>query len=308
MFKGCLNDGLFIFVRVKKFIILFLTFYCWVFSYSQTQQQWAETVHWDGVSHWSKYIIMMPRYMGPNALPVPAVGNGTIDNNTWAAVSGQFHFAKGDRTQSLVLYGNYCLVKDVISFDISYIPAEWYTMSDTLKRERHVYYEFWNDKKARGDAILNVNIRLLKKWEKKIQLAMRLGYRYPSSNGFGSGRFTDDMGYYLDLSAGKPFGQSGFKWVGMAGFYCWQIDKGDLRQNDAFLFGTGLEYNKNKWTMKAHLAGYLGYMENQGDKPILARFNAEKKFNRASVLMKWQQGLHDFKYSTAELGVKFFFK
>ena len=250
----------------------------------------------------------MPRYMGPNALPVPAVGNGSIDNNPWIAAAGQFHFSEGDKAQSLVLYGNYALVKDVISFDVSYIPAEWYKMTDSLKRERHVYYEFWNDNKARGDLILNANIRLFKKWDKKIKLALQLGYRYPSSNGFGSARFTDDMGYYIDLSAGKTFGNSGLKWVGMAGFYCWQIDKDDLRQNDAFLFGTGLEFYRKDWIVKTNVAGYLGYMENQGDKPIVVRASAEKRIAHSKIFLKFQQGLHDYKYSTVEFGLKYILK
>lgn len=274
---------------------------------AQTLQDWARTVNWDGVSYWSKYINQLPRYMGPNALPVPAIGNGSLQNNSFAGVSAQLHFSTGDHSQSIVLYGNYCLVKDVIAFDVSYIPVEFYTMSDTLKKIRHVYYEYYYDKKARGDVILNTNIRLLKKWEKKIRLALRLGFRYPSSNGLGAARFTDNMGYYADLSSGMPFGKSPWKWIAMAGFYNWQMNKDDLRQNDAFLFGTGFEWEKNNWKLQTSVAGYLGYLENQGDKPILYRFGAEKKIKHTGLLLKFQQGLHDYRYSTVEFGAKYYF-
>lgn len=277
-------------------------------AFSQTPQQWAQTVNWDGVTHWSRYINMIPGKMGPNALPVPQVGNGSLDSNYWVAMTGQFHSRPGETSQSIVLYCNLPLVKDVITLDVSYLPVEFYRMSDSLKRERHVYYEFYNDKTAGGDVYLNLNIKLFKKWEKKIQLAFRAGYRYPASSGFGASRFTDDMGYYLDLSAGKPLGMKGWKLIGMAGFYCWQIDRNDLRQDDAFLFGGGVEMKRNNWQFQTTFSGYLGYLEDQGDKPILYRASLEKKFSKTAFLLKFQQGLHDFKYTTGEIGLKKFFK
>ncbi len=273
----------------------------------QTAQQWAQTVHWDGVTHWSRYINMLPAKMGPNALPIPYLTNGSVDNDDWVSGSLQLHSRPGEKAQSIVLNGNISLVKDLIAFNLSYIPAEFYTMSDSLKRERHVYYEFWNDKKARGDLLMNVNIKLLKKWEKNIQLALRIGYRYPSSNGFASSRFTDNMGYWFDVSAGKPLGHSGFKWIGMLGFYCWQIDRNDLRQDDAFLFGTGLEYRKNNWKWETSFSGYLGYLEKEGDKPMVFRSSLEKKFSKNAGLLKFQQGTHDYKYTTVEAGYRRYF-
>lgn len=276
-------------------------------AFAQTPQQWAQTVNWDGVTHWSRYINMLPAKMGPNALSVPYTTNGSIDNSSWVSGSLQLHSRTGEKAQSIVLGGNISLVKDLIAFTLSYIPAEYYTMSDSLKRERHVYYEFWNDKKARGDLLMNMNIRLLKKWEKKIQLALRIGFRYPSSNGFASARFTDNMGYWFDVSAGKPLGNSGFKWIGMLGFYCWQIDRNDLRQDDAFLFGTGLEYQKKDWKFETTVSGYLGYLEKEGDKPVVYRAGLEKKFNKNALLVRFQQGLQDFKYTTIEGGFRRYF-
>jgi hypothetical protein len=289
---------------------LLLFSFCLEFSFashSQTPQQWAQTVNWDGVTHWSRYINMLPAKMGPNALSVPYTTNGSIDNNDWVSGSLQVHSRTGEKAQSIVLNGNFNLVKNVISFNLSYIPAEYYTMSDSLKRERHVYYEFWNDKKARGDMLMNINIKLLKKLEEKIQLALRIGYRYPSSNGFASARFTDNMGYWFDISAGKPLGQSKFKLIAMLGFYCWQIDRKDLRQDDAFLYGTGLEYKSDKLRFETTISGYQGYLEKEGDKPMIYRAALEKKLKKTGFLLRFQQGLHDFKYTTVEAGVKQYF-
>ena len=90
----------------------------------------------------------------------------------------------------------------------------------------------------------------------------------------------------------------------MGGFYCWQIDKEELRRDDAFLFGTGFEWNRYNWKLQTTLSGYLGYLENQGDKPIVYRASAEKRFHNTSVLLQFQKGLKDYKYTTVEFGIK----
>lgn len=271
---------------------------------AQTFDWWARTVKWDGVSSWGSYIITQPAYMGPNSLPVPQVSNGSIDSSFFVAATGNLHFSKGDNTQNLAIYANYCLVKDVISFDASWVPYEQFSVTHEMKEQRHVFSQFYYDKHAIGEIHLNTNIQLLNRIRKHIQLALRIGYRFPSGSGFGAARFTDAPGYYFDVSFGKPLNPS-LKWTGMLGFYAWQIQVEEFRQNDAFLFGTGLEWNKNKWLLKSAIAGYLGYMEKKGDKPIVFRAGLEKRFNKTSLLLRFQQGLHDFKYSSAEFGAKY---
>ncbi|MGQ0737639.1 MAG: hypothetical protein ACT4OJ_01140 [Bacteroidota bacterium] len=280
---------------------------CFSSGFGQTQQQWAQTVNWDGVSHWSKYINTQARYMGPNALAVPFTGNGDVDSNTYIGATGHLHFSRGDKTQNIALYGNYCLVKDVVSLDMAYIPVEFYRMNDSLKKERHVYYTHYYDNVARGDVILNANIRLLRKWEKTIQLALRIGYRYPAGSDLETARYTDGMGYYFDVSFGKPLSPN-LKWIGMAGFYVWQLNGDGHRQNDAFLFGSGLEWNKKGWKFQGYGAGYLGYHFRGGDKPIVLRAQTEKRFKNTGLLLRLQQGVRDFKYSSVELGMKYFLK
>lgn len=292
---------------MRIFLSIFLcSFFC--SSNAQTLAKWAQTVHWDGVSHWSKYIRSEAGYMGPNALPVPFIGNGSIDSSLSFTATANLHFTKGDKTQNPALYGNYCLVKNVISFDMYWIPFEYYKMSNAIKEERHVYYTFFSDKKARGDIYINTNIQLLNKWRKNIHLVLRAGFRYPSSSDLGAARYTDGMGYYFDLSFGKPIGATGLKWIGMLGFYCWQVDLDRFRQNDAPLFGTGLEWNPKGWKLQSSVSGYKGYMEQSRDKPIVFRVSAEKRINKNILLIRMQQGLHDFKYTSVEFGGKYIFK
>jgi hypothetical protein len=275
---------------------------------SQTWEWWANLVKWDGVSPWQHYLITAPKYLGPNALPVPFITNGSIDSVNALGVSGAFHFSEGDNTQNIVLYGNYCLVKNVISFDASYIPYEHYTMSHAIKEERHVFSHYYYDTKAHGDLHLNMNINLLNKWRKHIQLAGRLGYRYPTSSGIGTARFIDAPGYYLDISFGIPFrNHPSFKWIGMAGLYSWQTNLAGKRQDDAFLFGGGLEFNKKSFRIQSYVTGYLGYMESYGDKPVVFRTGIEKRWNHFIVFLRFQEGLHDFEYTSIESGLKYAF-
>jgi hypothetical protein len=274
------------------------------FCSAQSFDWWARTVKWDGVSSWGSYIITQPKYMGPNALPVPQLSNGSIDSSLFLAATANAHFSDGDNTQNISIYGNYCLVKDVISFDLAWVPFERFQVDHKTKEERHVFSDFYYDKQATGELHLNTNIQLLNRLRKHIQLALRIGYRFPCGSGFGAARNTDAPGYYFDVSFGKPLNPF-LKWTGMAGFYVWQIQVEEFRQNDAFLFGTGLELNKNDWKFQTSVAGFLGYMENKGDKPIVFRTGLEKKLNRTSLLLRFQQGLHDFSYTSAEVGAKY---
>lgn len=287
-----------------------LVVYSFVLSSSVAKAQspytlWEQAVNWDGITHWSRYMISMPAYQGPNSLPVPRIGNGNPDSIFSITATGNLHFSKGDNTQNLALYANYPLVKDVISFDLMWVPYERYTISQAIKAKRHVFAQFYDDQEATGEVHLNTTIRLLKKWRKHIDLALRIGYRFPSGSGFGAARFTDGPGYYFDVSFGKPFKNSSLKWIGMAGFLTWQIKSDKHNQDDAFLFGSGLEWNKNNWRLQTYIAGYLGYLEGSGDKPIVFRTTMERKLKRNSLLLGFQQGIKDFAYTSVEAGFKY---
>src|SRR5882672_1911415 len=166
---------------------------------AQTLDWWSANVKWDGVTSWKRYLIFSPGFMGPNALPVPEIGNGSIDSITTVGFAGDFHFSKGDPTQNIKLIGNYCIAKGLISAHISYIPMEWFQTSHDVKGERHVYYQAYNDNHQAGDIYMNVTLQLLNKFRKYIHLAARLGYRFPTGTLTGAARYTDSPGYYFDL-------------------------------------------------------------------------------------------------------------
>jgi hypothetical protein len=275
--------------------------------YSQTFDWWSQTVGWDGVTHWSRYMITQPAYQGPNSLPVPRIGNGSIDSVFSVGATANAHFSNGDQTQNLTLYGNYCLAKNKIAIDVQWVPYERYSMSHAIKTKRHVFSHNYYDQSAMGEAHINTTIQLFTKWRPHWQVALRLGYRFPCGSGYATARYTDGPGYYFDLSLGKPLNAQ-LKWISMLGFYSWQLVSDEHRQNDALLFGSGLEWNYKAWRSQAYVAGYIGYLKNAGDKPVVARFTLEKRVHRNSLMLGFQQGLHDFAYSSVEAGFKFIIK
>jgi hypothetical protein len=275
--------------------------------HAQTQARWAQIVHWDGYSPWQTYMHFSPGFMGPNALPVPSMSNGGIDSVNYVGPAGSFFFSKGDNTQTLKFIGNYCLVKDLVSFDAAWIPVEWFQVDDATKDKRHVYWPNYYQKVANGDVFLNVNVRLLKKWDKHVQLAFRVGYRFPSSDvrEVAAARYTDAPGYFFDVSAGKYLSpDQRWRLSGMAGFYVWQVT--NFGQNDAFLFGGGLEYNANGWRWKLNGRGYTGWI-GDGDFPILVSTSLEKQMKTFAIYLQLQQGLHDYGYTGVEFGTKYLF-
>jgi len=272
---------------------------------AQSYTWWEENVHWDGVTPWERYLVFTPGFLGPNALPVPRVTNGSIDSVNTFGLGGQFYFSNDDHTQDLTLYANYCLVKNKVSFDAFWVPIEHFTMSYDLKTERRVFPLHYYDRYGHGDIHLNTNIQILNNQPKRIHVALRVGYRFPTSQ-IGAARFTDAPGYYFDGSFAKGFrSQPALKWIVMAGGYFWQAEIRRHPQDDAFLFGTGFEWNRKRLKIQTTVSGYLGYFYRLRDKPILFRAGFDKTFKRMILFFQFQQGLHNFNYSSAEVGLKF---
>jgi hypothetical protein len=290
---------------MRKILIIGLNFFS-LLLHGQTHEKWVSLVNWDGVSHWSKYITYSSRYMGPNALPVPDMGNGSVDTVNSVGAGGFFHFSNGDNVQNLKLSANYCLPHEKISFQLTWIPVEIFHTSLSRKNERKVYYRNFNDKTAGGDIMLNSTVQLLNRMRKHIHLALRLGYRFPSSGAVGAARYTDAPGYYFDLSAARVLpANPNWKLMMMGGFYVWQMNT--YGQNDAFLCGVGTEYNNKKWRWQLYSSGYFGWIKN-GDDPVVIGTGLERKMKNITCVFGIRQGLHDVIYSTAELGIRINFK
>jgi hypothetical protein len=123
---------------LAKAILSLCIFYS-IDIHAQILERWADIVKWDGVTPWRNYMIYSPAYMGPNALPVPFLSNGTADSISNVGVHLAFHSGPGDRTKNIKITGNYCFLKNRISADISWIPIELFKVGPVTKEKRHVY-------------------------------------------------------------------------------------------------------------------------------------------------------------------------
>lgn len=289
-----------------RFRLLIIILLMPLFSFSQTFEKWKALVNWDGTTYWWKYLTISPKYFGPNALTIPFINNGSIDSVNSLAVTGNFHFSKGDNTQNIALYGNYTTKSNTIAVDVQFVPYEQFTLSQAKKDERKIYYESYYDKATVGDVLVNTTVQLFKKQRAHFHLALRIGLRLPSGGGQGSARYADVPGYWIDLGGALPLSNE-WKWVSMAGFYVWQTNSDVLRQDDALLCGTGLEWNKGNFRLQNYFAAYFGYKRN-GDDPIVYRMSAEKRNKNITWILRFQQGLQDFYYSSFETGIKYNFR
>lgn len=272
---------------------------------AQDHDWWANNVGWDGKSHWSTYIISQPRYLGPNALPIPSLPNGLLQEKGFLALDGFSHSATGDQTFNPVFTGYVLPAPGKVALELQWIPLEYFSMSHARKTERRVFHLFYDSRWATGDVLLNTYIQLLRRPQSSADALLRIGYRFPSSSMLGAARFTDAPGYFFDLSAGKPLGPN-WRLSGMLGFYVWQTNRDDRLQNDAFLFGAGLSHTTPGWEWTASFRGYWGYM-GSGDDPMAASLSLQR---RAPGRFAWrlgvQQGLLDLRYSTLFVGAIFY--
>ena len=101
--------------------------------------------------------------MGPNALPVPEVSKGRIDNELRAELGYQAHFGSGDDTQNLFTQLNMNLVKDIASVKIWMVPVEHFNVSDATRDERKLYGDYYEAEGwAVGDVYLGSEVQILK--------------------------------------------------------------------------------------------------------------------------------------------------
>jgi len=146
----------------KRNTLLFL----WLISLqgtSQTFAWWRDNVRWDGVSHWYEYLTISPAFFGPNALPVPAINNGSTDSILSLGITGNFHFSPGDKTQNISLYGNYVTRDGTVSFDAEFIPYERFAVTHKTKEKRNVYFQEYDAQSATGDVVINSTFQPFKK-------------------------------------------------------------------------------------------------------------------------------------------------
>lgn len=287
----------------KAFLIIFLQIIFYE-TFCQDFSWWNNTHQWDGVTHWSKYMIISPKYMGPNALPIPDVEKGIIYNDIELEAAVETHFSKGDNTQNLFTSLYYPASKNV-AMRLYVVPLEHFKM-DTVTRDERRAREKDGEGYAGGDIYFGSTVQLLKDYKNLPNISLSLYCKTASGTNLNSARYTDSPGYFFDLSFGKKFKLKSTDglFYGMVGFYSWQIYLNEHFQDDSFLFGVGSDITIKNYIISSSLAGYIGYINN-GDRPLVFRASLRKERKYLDYKLSYQLGLHDFNYQTVRFSLLF---
>ena len=287
--------------RICFFFIILFSLNANAQSGDEDYTWWNELHGWEeGDPGWRNWIKITPGYLGPNALAVPEVKRGFLNQKTEFELTTAAHFMKGDPTQDISGRLYVPFAKNRIAVELYGVILEHFAFSEEIRNERYARIE---DGKgfANGDLYFSTLIQLVK--ERKFpNTLLRMACKTASGNQYKGARYTDSPGYFFDLSFSKEFAKtetSLFRPFGLAGFYSWQTNDELNLQNDAFMYALGADYVVKDVLLSASWAGYSGYKEER-DKPMQLNFELRKDFNGKAFRIQYIHGLRDWEYKTVK--------
>jgi len=258
---------------------------------------------------WKTRILLTAENLGPNALPVPEIRNGSIFEKAFFELSGCGHKSSVDKTINPFFKLSLPFAEGKVAVEVWSAFAEYFEADTSSLTERKA----WNKNSSGysgGDIYFATLIQVLKDHHFLPDILVSINLKTASGNNLESLRHTDSPGYHFDLSMGKSFklGENyTLKPFGLFGLYVYQTHQVMALQNDALLWGGGVVLSGSVFELNTSIGGYHGYF-NQGDRPIVARLSTQIHFNNSlSGVVGIQQGIHDFDYTSFNLGVYYRF-
>ena len=295
---------------MKRLFLVPILLFSSLFALAQSQDyQWWNTIHgWQtGMPGWRMWLILSPKYLGPNALPVPELKNGIIPRKGDLEFGADFHFRPGDPTQDLS--GRFLLpfAHSKIALELYGFIVEKYQMSNAIRDERFARDE---DGKGitQGDFYFSTLIQLTK--DRKFPNALlRMACKTSSGGAYYAARVTDSPAYFFDLDISKDIKNKAgtiIRPMGMIGFYSWQTNDELNLQDDALLYGAGFECPRKSWLFSSSLTGYYGY-KNNGDRPMVLNIDLKKNLGKKTLRVRYLHGFHDWEYNTVKISLIWYF-
>ena len=296
-------------------IILFSTGFP-AFSQNNNPYQW-----WDELHDFpnaagdvrERYIVLSPGYMGPNALRVPELINGIIENNISFDSRLEYHSGNGDHTLNGFFRFNLPLAKDRAMLYVSSISLEYFDVQPGTRDERRMM-EIDGKGTASGDMAFGVVYRLFDEHANgALNVVFRAHAKTTTGGDLKNARYTDASMFHWDGIFSKTVlknERSSFLVKLMLGFYTWQTNYNRLPngsdhfQNDAALYGVGLEYQGNRWFWNMDVSGYHGYVGNR-DYPTFWRNQLGYRFEKSSLTMHVNVGLKRWDWNTFSINYRF---
>jgi hypothetical protein len=295
-------------IRFLGFVISGILLCSTTLLFSQSDYDWwIEKHNWDGKYPWTTYLTMSPAYMGPNALPVPEFHGSEIPNQLELILGAEGHYSKGDQTANLYTSFILPLFTERASVQVDCRPIEIYR-TDTITRDERASRQYDPEGYSFGDFYITTHIQILKDYKKWPDISLGLGIKTASGSKLDAARHTDTPGYWLEMGIGKRFFTSSttlrsIDVYSRVGFYAYQTYMLNLRQNDAILYGAGVDLEIGKLRIGNQLTGYYGFL-NIDDRPLVYRMILQSSVARKfSGYLMFQQGLNDYKFTSIRLAV-----
>lgn len=284
--------------------ILFLVSFCLAVTSVNAQEWgwWNELHGWEpGMPGWRSYITISPGYLGPNALPVPDMNNGVLEQSKSLKVSTDFHFRTGDQTQNIAGQFYYPF-SDRIAVSVYGVMLEHYSMSDQIRDERAAR-DRDGEGLAIGDLYFATWIQLVK-GRKFPNTLLRMVGKTASGGRLDAARYADSPGYFFDITFSKELKSVAGNWLlrpfVASGFYSWQTNDMENLQNDAFMYGAGIELDQSDWNITNSVSGYSGYKDER-DCPMVYTLSLERSLKKDAIQLQYIVGLRDWEYQSLKL-------
>lgn len=287
--------------------IFFLTLLPFIPNAQNTEDSWEwwNNQHgWEpGDPGWRNWMKITPGYLGPNALPVPQVKKGFIEDSSEVEISFSNHFHSGDPTQDISGRLFIPFSNNKIAIEIYGVAIERFAFSETIRDERIA-----RDKDGEGFAIGDFYFSTLVQLSKNRKFPntlFRFTAKTASGNQLEAARYSDSPGYFLDVSFSKQWNTANnglFRPFGLVGFYSWQTNDELNLQNDALMYALGTDYEKNTWLVSASWSGYSGY-KNERDRPMQLNFDIQKNIKRKTWKIQYIHSLREWGYKTLRFSI-----
>ncbi|MDX1283510.1 MAG: hypothetical protein R3182_00785 [Draconibacterium sp.] len=283
-----------------------LTFFLFVLVFANGQKNdmtwWNEQHGWEeGMPSWRSWMKITPGYLGPNALPVPEMKRGKLEEKTEFELTASNHFHNGDPTQDISGRAYIPFAGNKIAIEMYGVIFEHFAFSEEIRNERISRIEDGKGN-TRGDLYFSTLVQISRN-RKFPNTLFRFATKTASGGSLAGARYSDSPGYFMDLSFSKDLGQNEtglFRPIVMLGFYTWQTNDEFNLQNDAFLYALGIDFEKRKSLFTASWSGYSGYKDRR-DKPMQLNFGWRRDLKKTAMRIQYHHGLRDWEYKTIRI-------
>jgi len=291
-------------MKLAVVTLLFWVYFLPAISVVRPPDWWIELHGWEEGNDWTEKMIYTTSFFGPNAFPVPEIQDAKLPDKHTAEVSSDIFWGYGDQTQSISTKLSYVFIPGRLVVSGWGVIFEHYKTTTEVRDSRASIIEDAKGTILIGDFYISTLISLIKEKKYIPALNLDLVLKTSSSSSPKGARFFDTPGYYFNLTAGKSKNFSDsfvdeLKVSGNIGFLCYQTNK--YYQNDAPLYGLGLDVVSGNFTLQNILAGYSGWL-NKGDRPLVYRLKLSYKKGNYGFFSQYQHSLRDYPFKRLQTG------